>query len=201
MSYRDIGDGCGMPLREDLIAANFLELFQDEWDDLTFPAQGIDQIGAATDPTRVTSLTGYTGALSFSGSAENIIAVHAQMKHSWKRGSAIVPHIHWTKPTGSADVVTWELYYRHVGNPGDVAGAWVGPVTPTATIGDPTTSDEQLLTYWPSVSMTGKLESAGVYFQIRRQGDDDAEANAVILHEFDVHFQKDKKGTVDQIPS
>ena len=100
------------------------EIFGDDWDDLRFPASGINPPGAATDPVRITSLTGYTGAFEFSGSAENLIAGVAQMPHAWKRGTAIRPHIHWTLPVGSANAVDWRLYLRVIGNPDDVAGAW-----------------------------------------------------------------------------
>ena len=176
-------------------------MFGDDWDDLRFPMNSVDPTGLAAPATRVTSTTGYTGALSFAGNAENVCAGIAQMPHAWKRGSAIRPHIHWTKPTGSADAVTWELYVRIIGNPGDVAGAWSSALTPTATIGDPTISDEHLLTYWAPVDMTGLVESAIVYWRLHRMGNTDADNNAVICHELDFHYQTDKAGTDSEIPS
>jgi hypothetical protein len=175
--------------------------FSDDWDDLRFAANGIDPLGAATDATRVVSLTGYTGGLSFAGNAENIIAVIAQMPHAWKRASAIRPHIHWTKPTGSANAVTWELFYRIVGNPGDVAGAWSSAQAGTLVAGDQTVSDGHLLTSFPEIDMTNYIESAILYIRIHRQGGTDADNNAVILHEFDIHYQTDKAGTNAEIPS
>ena len=175
-------------------------IFGDDWDDLRFPAQGINPAGAAAPPAVVTDLTGYSGGLSFSGSLENVISGVAQMPHAWKLGSAIYPHIHWTKPTGSANAVTWEFHYRIIGYIGDTVGAWSGAVSPSGTIGDPTVSDEHLLTYFPAVTMTGLKESSIVYWRIHRRGDTDAEANVVILHEFDFHYQTDKAGTESEIP-
>ena len=176
-------------------------LFGDDWDDLRFPMNSVDPTGLAAPATRVTSLTGYTGALEFAGNAENVCAGIAQMPHAWKRESDIRPHIHWTKPTGSANAVTWELYYRIIGNPGDAVGSWTGPVSPTATIGDQTVSNEHLLTYWPAIDMAGLIESAIVYWRLHRQGGTDADNTAVICHELDFHYQTDKAGTDSEIPS
>ena len=176
-------------------------VFGEEWDDLRFPMNSVDPTGLAAPASRVTSLTGYTGALSFAGNAENVCAGIAQMPHSWKRGSAIRPHIHWTKPTGSADAVTWELYLRVVGNPEDTAGAWSTALSPAGTVGDQTVNDEHLLTYWAPFAMTDLIESAIVYWRLHRQGGSDAESNAVICHELDFHYQTDKAGTEDEIPS
>jgi len=160
----------------------------------------VDPTGLAAPATRVTSLTGYTGALSFAGNAENVCAGIAQMPHAWKRESAIRPHIHWTKPTGSADAVTWNLYLRVVGNPGDTVGAWSAALTPAGTVGDQTVNDEHLLTYWSPFAMTGLIESAIVYWRLHRLGNTDADNNAVICHELDFHYQTDKAGTEDEIP-
>jgi hypothetical protein len=176
-------------------------IFGDDWDDLRFPAQAINPAGAVAPPTVITSLTGYAGGLSFSGSADNVIAGAAQMPHSWKKGTDIKPHIHWTKPTGSANAVTWEFYYRIVGSVGDVVGSWSAAQSASGIIGDPATSNAHLLTYFPAITMTGLLESSIVYWQIHRMGTTDADNNAVVLHEFDIHFQIDKAGTDSEIPS
>jgi len=176
-------------------------IFGDDWDNLRFPMSGVDPSELASPATRVTSLTGYTGALSFSGSAENVCAGIAEMSYEWKQGTAIIPHIRWTKPTGSSSAVTWELYYRIIGNTEDTPASWTGPVAPSATIGDPATSDEQLLTYWSAVTMTGYLEAAIVYWRIHRRGDTDADNNAVICHEFDIYYQKNKAGVDSGSPS
>ena len=175
-------------------------VFGDDWDDIRFPASQIDPTGLAAPPSRITSLTGYTGGLEFSGTLENVVGGIAQMPHEWSR-TALKPHIHWTKPTGSADAVSWRFYYRIVGNPGDTAEAWSAAQSPTATIGDQTVSDEHLITTFPDIDMTGYIESAIVYWRLHRLGNSDAEANVVVLHELDFHFQKNKSGTPDAIPT
>ena len=176
-------------------------VFGEDWTDLRFPAQGINPAGAAAPPTVITSTSGYSGCLEFAGNAENLIAGVAQMPHEWKRGSAIKPHIHWTKPTGSANAVTWEFYYRHIGNPGDTVAAWSAAQAGTIVAGDQTVSNQHLITSFPDIDMTGFIESAMILWRIHRQGGTDADNSAVVLYEFDIHYQSDKAGTETAIPT
>lgn len=176
-------------------------LFGDDWDDMRFPMNAVNPVGVVGEATRIVDLSGYTGALSFAGNAENVCTGIGQMPHAWKRESAIRPHIHWTLPTGSANAVDWRLYIRVIGNPGDTAGAWSSALTPTATIGDQTVSDEHLLTYWDPIVMTGLIESAVIYWRLHRLGNTDANNDAAICHELDFHYQTDKAGTDSEIPT
>ena len=171
------------------------------WEDLRFPAQGINPAGAASPPSVDETLTSLSGTLLFSGSQENVIAGVAQMPHAWKRGSELRPHIHWSKPVGSSAAVAWEFYYRHLGFAGDVAGAWVGPVAHTITSGSPTVTNEHVISTFGTISMTGRRESCMLCWQIRRQGNTDADNGTARLYEFDIHYQADKNGTPDEIPA
>lgn len=171
------------------------------WDDLRFPAQGINPAGAADAPTVDTALTGYPGTLLFSGSQDNIIAGIAQMPHAWKAGTAVKPHIHWSKPVGSASAADWVLYYRILGSPGDAHGALVGPVAGTLVAGTATVANSMLLTAFGSIDLTGQKESTCLAWQIRRLGNTDADSGTARLFEFDLHYQTDKSGTVNEFPT
>lgn len=176
------------------------ELLRYGWEDLRFPAQGINPAGAADAPSVDTTLTSFPGTLLFSGSNENVIAGVAQMPHAWSAGSSIQPHIHWSKPVGSANAVAWELYYRHLGFPNDVAGDWVGPIAGTITAGDQTASNSHIITSFDAIDMTGKRESSMLCWQIRRQGATDADNGTARLYEFDIHYYSVKAGTVTPTP-
>ena len=129
------------------------------WDDLQFPAASINPIGAVSDPTVDTTETGLPGTLLFAGNADNMIAGVALMPHSWALGTSIHPHIHWMLPVASSAVVDWAFYYRHIGNPGDTMGAWVGPSVPVSAIaGDVTVQDCNLATGFPFMDMSGRKE-------------------------------------------
>jgi hypothetical protein len=171
------------------------------WDDLRFPSQGINPAGAVDAPAVETTLTGYPGTLLFSGSADNVIAGVAQMPHAWRVGSDIYPHIHWSKPVGSASAVTWQLYYRILGYPGEAHGALVGPIAGTLVAGDQATSNEMLITSFGAIVMTGQRESTCLNWQLRRLGSTDADNGTARMFEFDIHFQHEKSGTPEQFPA
>jgi hypothetical protein len=170
------------------------------WDDLRFPSQGINPAGSAAPPAVDDVLTSFPGTLLFSGTLENVIAGVAQMPHAWAPGTTIKPHIHWSKPVGSANAVDWVFYYRKLGFAGDAAEAWVGPIAGTLAVGDPTVTDEHLITSFGDVAMTGYRESTCFNWQIRRLGNTDADSGTARLYEFDVHYQVSKHGTVSDIP-
>ena len=176
------------------------ELLEDGWDDLRFPAHGINPAGAADAPTLDTTLSSFPGTLLFSGSLENVVVGVAQMPHAWKAGTPVEPHIHWSKPVGSASAVTWELYYRQLGFPSDVPGDWVGPVEGVIAAGDPTTSNSHIITPFGLLDMTGRRESSMLCWQIRRQGATDADTGTARLYEFDIHYYSVKAGTVTPVP-
>lgn len=177
------------------------QLCVEGWDDLRFPAQGINPAGAVDAPTVDTTLTDYPGTLLFSGTADNVIAGVAQLPHAWKAGTALRPHIHWSKPVGSTSAVSWVLYYRILGSPGDAHSALVGPVTGTLMAGTPGTANQMLITSFNPIDMTGQKESTCLAWQIRRLGNTDADNGTARLFEFDIHYQIDKSGTVNEFPA
>lgn len=178
----------------------YRDAYPGAWEDLRFPAQGINPAGSAAPPS-VDSTT-VLGTLLFSGSQENIVAGVAQLPHAWERGSPIRPHIHWAKPTGSSNAVSWVLYYAHAGFAGENLGAYVGPIAGTIVAGDQTVNDQHLITSFGQIDMAGKKESSVLLWKLHRLGNTDADNNAVRLYEFDIHFivGAGKTGTETEIP-
>jgi hypothetical protein len=170
------------------------------YDDLRFPAQGINPQGAAAPPTVDNVLTDFPGTLLFAGDQENVIAGVAQMPHAWRPGSTIYPHIHWSKPVGSANAVDWVLYWRHLGFAGVGPEAWVGPIAGVIAAGDPTVSNVQCITSFGGISMTGKRESSMLCWRVHRLGLTDADNGLARLYEMDFHVLVEKQGTASEIP-
>ena len=171
------------------------------WDDLRFPAQAVNPVGALAPPAVDEVETAFPGTFLFSGSQDQMISGIAQLPHAWAKGTAIRPHIHWSKPTGSASAVTWQLYVRQIGNPGDVAGAWSNAIAGTIVAGDQETSDNHILSAFGDVAMTDYIESCCLAWRLYRRGTTDADNNAVRLFEFDIHYQIDQLGTITEIPA
>ena len=126
------------------------------WDDLRFPAQGINPAGQTNAPT-VDTIT-FPGTLLFSVAAPNLIAGVAQMPHAWAVGTSITPHIHWAKSNNQVGNVAWEWCYS-VADVGEVFPAYSTwePCTYPGPDGD--TMNLQAIAAWSDLSLVGKHES------------------------------------------
>jgi hypothetical protein len=169
------------------------------WDDLRFPAQGINPQGNVAPPTVDSSV--FPGTLLFSPSAVNVVAGAAQMPHRWLAGSSIKPHIHWAKTSVNPNDVAWEFCYS-IANVGDVFPAYSAWMPCGNPVPHANTLNKQCIAEWGSISMTGKRESCMVLWQIRRNTADvvDTYADAARLLEFDLHYQVCKFGTELEYP-
>ena len=160
------------------------------WEDLRFPAAGINPPGAASDPGRDTT----DGRLSFSASATNVIAIQAQMPHAWKEGSVIVPHLHWSPTNTHGGSVYWRMEYK-VANVGETFPGSFTPVNILAAGAG--VSDAHQLASFGDIAMTGKRVSCMLLILLSRiggEGTDDYNA-ACKLNEFDIHYQVDGFGS------
>jgi len=161
------------------------------WEDLRFPAQGINPAGSAAPPTVDTST--FPGTLLFSGTGgNNIIAGVAQLPHEWKEGSEVRPHIHATRTTTSTDAVGWEFKYV-VANANEVLGAYTAWQTATESVISNVAEKHGLWTF-PAITMTGKLISCMIIWQLQRNTADAYNSNARLL-ELDFHYQIDTTGS------
>ena len=170
-------------------AVNYLlERTQTGWDDLRFPAQGINPIGSASPPGVETS----TGLLLFSGTGTEVIAGIAQMPHAWEEGTPIMPHVHWSKTTSVTGDVLWQLDYEVVQN-GDVA-AMTYPnqlqvSTPVDGTPDNDTSGEALISSFGEISMLGYTASCMILWKVSRIGGTDSYNSDARLFEVDFHYR------------
>lgn len=176
-------------------------LNRDTWDDLRFPAQGINPPGTEDAPTRNTT----TGLLEFSGTADNIIAGVAQMPHAWHAGTEIRPHIHLLFPTAATANTKWRLDYDVASVHGNFTNAYGTFTQQTAiTVANPNSAKKHVIASFAPIDMTGFTESCVVMWKITRLASSDAQdddTGACALLEFDIHYQINKRGTADEIPS
>ncbi len=170
------------------------------WDDLRFPAQGINPPGQVSDP----DLEAATGMLLFDAAATNVIAGVAQMPHSWKEGTVIVPHVHWQKTTSAAGNVLWRFEYDTIVNPGEVSpltfANQIDATTPVVGTPDNDTAGENLISSFGEVDTTDKIISTCIFWKLSRVGGDAADTYgaAARLVEFDIHYQLDSRGSTAQ---
>ena len=168
------------------------------WDDLRFPAQGINPAGAATDP----GVDDDTGTLVFSGTADNLVAGVAQMPHSWAVGTLVRPHIHLRFPTSAAANTRWKFEYD-MANRGEDFTNNSGTYTTLATITVANTQNVKRHTSstFGDLAMTGFRASTIILWKISRLAASDAaddDTNDCLLMEFDFHYQTWRPGTVGE---
>lgn len=175
-------------------------LIRDRWEDLRFPVQGINPLGAGADPS--IDATTYPGTLLFSTSADNHIAGTAQMPHGWEYGSTISPHIHWSKTTadGSGLDVAWKFRYSicAIGSTPSAYSSWQDH---TLAAGDLTTQEKHNLSSFPDITMTGYLGSVVIFWEIMRDVSEDTYGSDARLIEFDIHYKIDKIGSQSVVPN
>ena len=166
------------------------------WDDLRFPVSAINPPGQASDPDVEAS----TGMFLFDAGITELVYIVAQMPHSWREASTIVPHVHWQKTTSAAGNVLWRLEYEVVNN-GDVAaldfGTSADVTTPVGGTPDNDTANECLISSFGSVAMNAKRISSLIFCKLSRIGGDAADTYAADarLIEFDIHYQVDSLGS------
>ena len=167
---------------------------QSVWEDLSFQAAGINPLGAADAASYDT--TTYPGTLLFVGNLDNNIAGVAQMPHAWAEGTAVRPHIHWTKTTADASglAVDWKMRFA-VANIGTALPAMSAFVDGTLASGDLTTQEKHNLTAFGDLSMTGATVSAIVVWELVRYGSTDAYNSNARLLAVDFHYQRNTSGS------
>lgn len=170
------------------------------WEDLRFPATGIDVPGPSASPSWDPAYFG----LSFAHNATNDIQCIAQLPHSWREGTNIRPHIHWEPGPGftAGRVVTWLMIYRWRNN-GEAQGA-LTTLTASVTLSISSTLCLHITSFGTPISTggreidgTNKDISSILDIQIARVASAaGTTATAVaILKEFDIHYLTDSFGS------
>lgn len=164
------------------------------WEDLRFPASGINPLGAASDPTRSTT----TGLFGFSASATNILAGVAQVPHAWEQGTAIHPHIHWMPDTNAGGNVLWLFEWAFQ----EISGVWDLSTyeQSSKTVAAGTVARKHLLTAFTSITPDAESLSCCIHWRLSRVGGDAADTYAGVAHliELDFHYQADQMGSAQE---
>ena len=162
------------------------------WDDMRAPASLINPAGTVAPPTISTE----DGSLIFSkGKA---ISVWFQLPHSWREGSDIIPHIHFSKLTTGAGYPNFKIKYKW-GNIGGIMPAFGSLISGTLEVSDSNTIDRQALIAFGSLLGTGKRISSMVCVYLERVNDaSDTYAGDVKLYELDIHYQIDSFGSIQE---
>ena len=164
------------------------------WDDLCFPATAINPAGS---PTPMTFDQDNLGFLATDSGTQNI-AIIAQMPHSWKEGSDIYPHLHWSPTTTDTGDVVFSLSYKWQNIEEADPGSWT-TMTSLVAPADGAAYKHQMDSFG-AITGTGKTISSILKIKISRLGGDAADTYGAIslLSQFDIHYQMDSTGSRSQ---
>lgn len=164
------------------------------WDDLRFPAQGVNPTGGANDADVDSVDSPYIGTLLFDNNSQEIAVGTAQMPHSWKEGTSISPHIHWVPTDANAGNVVWKLSYMMANVNGVFSGSYTEDTIIEAVDGN---INKHQIVGFTDIDMSDYNLSTILFWRITRVGDsedDTYDADARLL-EFDIHYQVDSLGS------
>lgn len=166
------------------------------WEDLRFPAQGVNPVGSPAPPTLTAN-----GLLSFSGSTDNVVAGVIQMPHSWVPETKIIPHIHLVVPASNAGKNSrWKFEY----NRADLSGHFENAIGTYTTLGtavtvpNPADTTLHLLVGFGDLTMVGYTASSMLNWKLSRLANSDVlddDTGDWYLLEFDVHYLVGRSGT------
>lgn len=168
---------------------------QAQWDDLRFPASGINPPGAVSDPDRDPD----DGMLAFDAAATEVVAIQVIFPHNYKQGTTVRPHVHWMKTTSAAGDVKWRLEYK-VFDPNEVLpGAWTTLDVTSAAAGTPDTdtANKHLISEFGPIGLDSSGVAPALIMKLSRIGGDAADtygADAKLI-EFDIHYLIDTWGS------
>lgn len=170
------------------------------WEDLRFPPSRVIKNPSDSKPDYI-NLVGNITVLGFDAAASEWVTGVAQMPHSWRQGSSIRPHVHWspTKASNAASRVAWTLYYWWV-NAND---RWITAsrlsVTGSQTTGGVASTSR--FCALGTIAATGKTLSSMFTFRLVRnvsRATDDFNADAAMV-EFDIHYQINSFGSDEEL--
>jgi hypothetical protein len=162
------------------------------WDDLRAPATGINPVGSPSPATPNTD----DGSLTFAKG--NVCISWFQLPHSWKEGTDLSVHIHWSKSTTNGGTCNWQMKYKWF-NIGAVDPGFSVLAKGTEYVPNSNTVGKHALIEWTDLSGVGKTLSSMLCVYIARinDGDDTFTGNGN-LYEIDCHYQVDSLGSTQE---
>jgi hypothetical protein len=136
----------------------------------------------------------------FSATIEQELYFTVQIPHSYKVGTSLYPHVHWTTKTGtpSGTDVVWGLEYSAVA----IGGSFPNTSILTANsvisaVGTPTGTGQHLITSLGAISGTGFGISTILVCRVYRVATDvnDTFANEAGILGIDFHYEMDTQGS------
>lgn len=164
------------------------------WDDLRFGVSALKVSPVSNKP----DFDSANVCFLFDKAATEMVMGVAQLPHSYKNGTSIKPHIHWSPATDDSGYTAWRLEYKIADINGDFQSSWSAD---TIVVESDSSDVKHQIDGFDAISMTSYTGvSPIVLWRVSRLGglgtdtyDDDAR-----FYEFDIHYQKDRMGSINE---
>jgi hypothetical protein len=137
-----------------------------------------------------------TGVYTYTFSPTEHAYFAVQLPHTWKEGSTIYPHLHWTIKGGSTSgsKVQWQFEYTWA-DIGDIFGVTTVD-NKEVSVSDGTDTDKHLMTNFTSIDGTGYTASSMLICRLSRvSASSDEYDRRSRVFEFDLHIINNRIGT------
>lgn len=163
-----------------------------KWDDMRAPASSINPVGQISAPT----VDNEDGSLLFSKG--NAIAIWFQLPHTYRQGTELRPHLHWSKTTTAIGLPNWQIKYKWA-NAGDTFSTFSSLLSGIEGVADSNIINKHAIFKFDPLIGTNKLISSmlGIYLQRTNDANDTYSGVAKLL-EFDIHYQVDSDGSTQE---
>ncbi len=173
------------------------------WDDLTVYPEATSR-GGSNSPTAAKFKDNGAGSQGvflwwFSSGSEQEVYFQVQMPHSYKVGTTLYPHVHWTtaSTTPTTTNVVWRLEYTIMSFGGNFGNTTT--TTTSTVVGEtvPSGVGQHLISSLGTISGTGIGISTFIICRLYRQVTDPADVfpDAAGLLGFDIHYERDMQGS------
>jgi hypothetical protein len=156
------------------------------WDD-KYPATRLRQ-GATQKPDFDTT---NLGLLFPQNDPTEIAYIIAQINHDWKLETGLRPHIHFVQDEATQPV--FKMDYRWYKNGEDPTGAFT-TLTASSFAFTYTSGSIMQIASFPEIDGTGK-DTVSSILDIKLYRDDNVVVGDVLVKEFDIHYQRDDRGS------
>ncbi len=170
------------------------------WDDLRVPLSAAKRLGFS-DPDWEQFQDDGAGSVgvyeqAFSNTIDQELFFDRQLPHSYREGTDIRPHVHWSPSTAGAGNVTWKLEYTWV----NIDGTFGTTTTIAVTDATDTTALKHHKALMSNIDGTGKTMSSMLLCRLYRDvSDGDTYAADAFALEIDFHYQKDTVGSREEL--
>ena len=188
--------GTGDIYCDDLIVAGDVRYVDTFWDDVRVPGLSVEGGTISGAELRPFGPNGSLQVYQFNPDNSSEVFFTVQIPHSYKEGTDVHPHVHWTPTTASGGDVRWRFRY-----------AWANiyedfPVYTTVNINATAsgTAWNHQVNGFGAIDGTGKKISSMLVCRLMRYGDygQDTYPDYASFLEFDFHFEVDSPGSREE---